>query len=79
MTIREVDKQLEEIYKERNCWYPVRDNDYDTIQYREGVFLKEVMLYNLRDAKKSRDGLAISFYSQIHGAVCSYLNSLQKC
>lgn len=79
MTFREIDNQLEKIYEERRRWFSINKDDYDTIQRREVVFLKEIMLYNLRDSKESRNKFKIRFYFKLYGKICSYLNLLQEC
>jgi len=68
VTTKEIERALEEVYKEMKSWRRTNSqSDYriseDEVKRRELFLIAREELYNVEEAKKSKDGLAESVHA----------------
>lgn len=83
MTKREIDKELNKIYKERKSWSAInRQIHYkipkDEIRRREFILFAQYTLYKTEDAKKEKNKMMASFNSELYEIIREYVG-LDRC
>ncbi|MCJ7646231.1 hypothetical protein MUO65_04945 [bacterium] len=77
MTIREIENELEKIYKERKSWSgakgPVTEQ---SIRLKELILIKQQILYRIEDAKLLRDKREESFNTALYKIIDRNINNL---
>jgi len=67
MTIREIENELEEIYKERKSWNGAEGPfTKPAIRLKELILMKQQILYRIKDAKLLKDKREESFNSTLY-------------
>jgi len=67
MTIREIENELEKIYKERKSWSGAKGPFTEpVIRLKELILIKQQILYRIEDAKLLKDKREESFNSTLY-------------
>jgi len=67
MTIREIENELEKIYKERKSWSGAKGPFTEpVIRLKELILIKQQILYRIEDAKLLKDKREESFNSALY-------------
>jgi len=79
MTIREIENELEKIYKERKSWSgaegPVTEK---AIRLKELILIKQQILYRIQDAKLLKDKRGESFNTTLYKIIDNYVINLNS-
>jgi len=79
MTNREIENQLEKIYKKRRTWSgakgPVTEQ---AIRLKELILIKQQILYRIQDAKLLKDKREESFNSTLYRIIDNYTTNLSS-
>jgi len=79
MTIREIENELEKIYKERKSWSgaegPVTEQ---AIRLKELILIKQQILYRIEDAKLLGDKREESFNLILYKVINDYSKKLKR-
>lgn len=79
MTIREIESELEKIYKERKSWSGAKGPYTEqAIRLKELILIKQQILYRIQDAKLLKDKREESFNSSLYGIIDSYIMNLSS-
>lgn len=78
MTKKEIDKELNKIYKERRSWSAINKQiNYkipkDEIRRREFILIAQYTLYKVEDAKKEKNKMIAFFNSELYGIMREYV------
>lgn len=77
MTIKEIKKELEKIYKERKSWNGGKGPFTKRAVKQRGLILaKQRLLYEIGDAKKEKDKTEELYNTLLYEAVNNYLRTI---
>lgn len=78
MTKKEIDKELNKIYKERRSWSAINKQIHYKIPEKETirrhlVTFAQYTLYKIEDAKKEKNKMIASFNSELYGIMKEHI------
>ena len=79
MTIREIENELEGIYKERKSWSGAKGPFTEqAIRLKELILIKQQILYRIEDAKLLKDKREESFNTTLYKIINNYVINLSS-
>jgi cytochrome c biogenesis factor len=79
LTIREIRNELEKIYEERKSWNGAKGPFTESaIRRKKLILMRQQTLYQLENAKLTKNEFEESFYSEIYKVINNYLKEFSE-